>query len=277
MPLFDQVTIVGVGLIGGSLAKAIKEKRIAKRIVGFFRSEKKLKRAIKEKIVDRGFLNLRDSIENSELIILALPVNQIIRFLPQIKKISKNNVILTDAGSTKSIIVSVAEKLNLNFVGSHPLAGSEKSGLEFSSSKLFNNSLVLVTPTNQTNKLSLKKIKMLWMNLNTRIVILNPKLHDKILAYTSHLPHLISFSLINSIPNKYLTFSGPGLKDATRIALSEANIWSDILLTNKTGVLQSLKSFEKEIKIIKSLISKNKTKQLGKFLDKSKNKRQNIN
>ena len=276
MSLFKQITVVGVGLIGGSLAKSIRKKRICKKIVGFFRNKEKLKRALKEKIVDDGYLDLKKSIQDSDLIILALPITQIISFMSKIKKISKSKSLITDIGSTKLKITKKADKLKLNFVGTHPLAGSEKRGLAFSSNKLFNNSKVLITPTKNTDKQAISKIKLFWKRLNAQAVIFSPKHHDKILSYTSHLPHLTAFCLINSIPEDFLAFGASGLKDTTRIALSDVQIWSDIILSNRKELLNSLSSFEKQIKELKRIIQKGNNKQLIQVLKKSKNKRRTI-
>ena len=276
MSLFKQITVVGVGLIGGSLAKSIRKKRICKKIIGFFRNKEKLKRALKERIVDDGYLDLKKSIQDSDLIILALPITQIISFMSKIKKISKSKSLITDIGSTKLKITKKADKLKLNFVGTHPLAGSEKRGLAFSSNKLFNNSKVLITPTKNTDKQAISKIKLFWKRLNAQAVIFSPKHHDKILSYTSHLPHLTAFCLINSIPEDFLAFGASGLKDTTRIALSDVQIWSDIILSNRKELLNSLSSFEKQIKELKRIIQKGNNKQLIQVLKKSKNKRRTI-
>lgn len=196
--------------------------------------------------------------------------------MSKIKKISKSKSLIMDIGSTKLKIAKKADKLKLNFVGTHPLAGSEKRGLAFSSDKLFNNSKVIITPTKNTDKQAISKIKLFWKRLNTQTVIFSPKHHDKILSYTSHLPHLTAFCLINSIPKDFLAFGASGLKDTTRIALSDVQIWSDIILSNRKELLNSLSSFEKQIKDLKRIIQKGNNKQLIQVLKKSKNKRRII-
>lgn len=277
MPLFNRITIIGVGLIGGSLAKAIKRKKLCNKIVGFFRNKTKLSKAVRERIVDEASIDLKKSIKNSDLIILALPIDEIIKFLQQIKKISKDKkVIIMDAGSTKLKITQAADKLKLNFVGTHPLAGSEKKGSGFSSANLFDNSKVIVTPTNKTKKESLNKIKLFWKKLNANAIVLSAAEHDKILSYTSHLAHITSFCLIDTVPDKFLNFGASGLKDTTRIALSDAEIWSDIFLSNKKELLKSLSGFEQKIKRIRKTIAKNQRKQLIQILNTAKNKRKII-
>lgn len=277
MALFKQISIIGVGLIGGSLAKSIKKNHISEKIVGFFRKRARLESAIKDRIVDQGYLDLKRSINASDLIILALPPYQIIKFLQEIKNIIKNNTLIIDVGSTKNKITATADKLKLNFVGTHPLAGSEKKGCAFSSDTLFSDSLVVITHSKKTHRQSINKIKKFWKILNAIIVVMTPKQHDKILSFTSHLPHVISFSLMNSIPDKFLEFGSSGLRDSTRIALSDARIWSQIFLSNRKELLLSIDSFQRQIKKIKNAIYENKEKQLFSILDTSKNKRAKIN
>lgn len=276
MPLFNQITIIGVGLIGGSLAKAIKKKKLCNKVVGFFRNRHKLSEAIKEKIVDGGYLSLKESIKNSEFIILALPISHIIRFMFEIKKITDDKTIVMDVGSTKDKIVQIADKLGLNFVGTHPLAGSEKKGVNFSSSRLFDNSKVIITPTNKTKKQTINKIKNFWRKLNANILILSPQQHDKIISFTSHLPHLVSFSLIKSIPKQYLSFGASGLKDTTRIALSDPRIWSDIFLSNNKELSKSLNVLQKELKEMNKIIRTNKKDKLVWSINTARNKRKSI-
>jgi len=275
--IFNKITIVGVGLIGASLAKAIRKKRTAKKIVGYFRNEKKLKKALNRRIVDSGSLDLEESISQSDLVILALPIKHIISFMKTIKKIKNNKTILIDVGSTKSKVVDTAAKLNLNFVGTHPLAGSEKKGADFSSVNLFNNSLVIITPTKKTNKKSLAKVVKFWKKLNTKTISMAPTKHDKILSFTSHLPHLSSFCLINSVPEAFLPFGASGLKDSTRIASSDAQIWADIFLSNKKELLAAIKALENQIKKIKKAVLNNKRSRIVSLINSSRKRRDKIN
>ncbi|MDD5291883.1 MAG: prephenate dehydrogenase [Candidatus Omnitrophica bacterium] len=273
--MFNRITIIGVGLIGGSLAKDIKKKKLCNKLAGFFRNKHKLNKAIREKIVDIGCSDLKESIKNSDLVILALPINHIIRTMFEIKKIADSKTIIMDVGSTKNKIAQVADKLGLNFVGTHPLAGSEKKGIDFSAERLFDNSKVIITPTKKTNKKAIRKVKTLWEKLNANVITLSPQQHDKIISFTSHLPHLVSFSLINSIPQKFLPFGASGLKDTTRIALSDAEIWSDIFLNNKE-LLKSLDALRKELGEMARLIKTNKRNNLIQNINKARNKRKSI-
>lgn len=276
MALFNQITIIGVGLIGGSLAKAIRTNRVAKKIVGFFRNEQKRKWALRTRLVDEGYLSLEESIENSDLIILALPVKHIIQDLSKLHKVVPANTMIIDIGSTKASIVATADKQRLNFLGTHPLAGSEKRGAEHSTETLFDNSLVILTPTKNTLPNTLKKINAFWKQLHAKIVTLTPQQHDAILSRTSHLPHIIAFSLINAIPKECLVYSASGLKDTTRVALSDPALWSDIFITNKKEILAGIASFEQELKKIKNALGKENSALLMRILEAAQQKRTTI-
>ena len=147
--------------------------------------------------------------------------------------------IIADIGSTKKSILDTADALSLNFIGTHPLAGSEKRGAEHSSADLFNDSLVILTPNKKSSLAALKKVRALYKQIHAHVIELPPRVHDTILSYTSHMPHLVAYALINSIPEKYLRYSACGLRDTTRIALSEAALWADIAHANKKEVLIS--------------------------------------
>lgn len=276
MALFNQVTIIGVGFMGGSVAKAIRKKRVVKKIIGFFRSKQKQKKALRSRIVDDGFFTLKESIKGSDLVILALPVHQIISFMAKLKNIVDRDVVIMDMGSTKLNITTTAQKFRLNFVGTHPLAGSEKKGANFSSENLFDTSLVIITPTQKTAPRTLKKIRSFWRQLNTKTTVLAPKLHDTILAHTSHLPHVVAFSLINAIPKQYLSFGASGLKDSTRIALSDTSLWTHILLHNRIEVLRSLTRFQQEVKKIKIAMKHKQSNRILNILSSARTKRQTI-
>jgi prephenate dehydrogenase len=276
MALFNRITIIGVGLIGGSLAKALKKRHLCKKVIGHFRNKAKLQKALRAKIVDEGYLSLDQAILNSDLVVLALPINHIVSFMRKIQRIKNKRILTIDVGSTKSQVTAMADKLNLDFVGTHPLAGSEKKGSDFSSGDLFVGSKVIITPTKNTSKKSLAKINRFWKKLGAQTITLSPEQHDKILAFISHLPHLNAFCLMNSIPSAHLKFSATGLKDSTRIALSDAEVWTDIMLSNKKALLTSINSFEDKLKKIKKAIQKNKRSELLDFITASKEKRERI-
>lgn len=277
MALFHQVSIIGVGLMGGSAAKAIRKKRLARKIVGFFRNKQKQKRALSSGIVDEGFFSLKESVKNSDLIILAVPIHHIIRFMAKLKNIADKNAVIIDMGSEKSSVTKAAQQFRLNFVGTHPLTGSEKKGADYSLETLFNNSCVILTPTKKTSLQALRKVRKFWTGLNAKVAVLSPDLHDTILAHTSHLPHVVAFSLMNAIPEKYLSFAATGLKDTTRIALSDASLWADILSYNRKHVLRSIARFQRALGEMKHTLERKHPQRLMSMLHTAQRKRQTIN
>ena len=273
MKLFNKVAIVGTGLIGGSMALAIKKNGLAHRVIGVSRHKTTLIWARKSHAIDKGSQDL-SIIKDADLVILATPVKTILNLADTILKFIKKDCIVTDVGSAKLEIVSKLGKIFPNYVGSHPLAGSEKSGITNASRGIFKNSLCILTPTKNTTPKALKKIKNLWKQLGAGVVFLSPDTHDRILSFVSHLPHVIAFSLIDTIPHKYLKFAAAGLKDTTRIALSDNRLWADIFLSNQRNILKSIESFQDKLSGIKSAINKRDEKTLIKILEKAKGKRE---
>lgn len=275
MKLFNKVAIVGTGLIGGSLALAIKKKQLANEVIGVSRHKRSLLFAKKKLAIDRGSQEL-GIIRDADLIILATPVNTIIDLAPRISKIIGKDCTVIDVGSTKEQIVLSLEKIFPNFVGVHPLAGSEKRGIKNAHPGIFRNSLCILTPTGKTNNKALSKIKRLWRSVGSRIVLLSPSVHDKILSFVSHLPHIVAFSLISVMPLKFLKFASTGLKDTTRIASSDNELWADIFLSNKKEAIKAIEIFEKNLSRIKSAIAKNERDKLSLILKEAKKKRDRL-
>ena len=273
MRLFNKVAIIGVGLIGGSMALAIKKKCLAHQIIGVSRHKNTLIWGKKSHVIDKGSQDL-SIIQDADLVVLATPVNTILKLADIILKFIRKDSIVTDVGSTKKEIVSKLSKIFPNYVGSHPLAGSEKRGLVNASTDIFKNSLCILTPAKNTNPKALKKIKNLWNRLGARVIFLSPDTHDRILSFVSHLPHVIAFSLIDIVPDKYLKFGATGLKDTTRIALSDSRLWVDILLSNRKNMLESIEDFENNLSRIKSVINKRDERTLIKILKRAKGKRE---
>jgi len=275
MAVFNKVAIIGAGLIGGSIGLGLKQRKIAREVVGVSKHKKSIALALKTKAIDKGSLSL-SVIKGAELLIVATPVDTIIALKHKILKYIDKDCIITDVGSTKEEIVSAMEKAFPNYIGSHPLAGSEKRGVINASPAIFDGSLCILTPTARTSSQALKNVKLLWKALGARIIILTPKQHDKILAFVSHLPHLIAFSLINTVPEGLLKFSSGGLKDTTRIAASDTALWRDILLSNRANLLSAIKLFESNLTRLKSAIKANNSKAVESILSQSKRIRENL-
>lgn len=275
MKMFNKVVIIGTGLIGGSLGLALKKRHLAGQIIGLSRKQKNAILAKKIGAIDQVGLSL-NVVKDADLVILATPVDTIIDTGEKIARKLKKDCLVIDVGSTKEKIVSKLGNCIPNFIGCHPLAGSEKRGVVNFNTKLFNGSICIITPGNKINLKALKKIKLLWQRVGARVVMLSPKKHDRALSLISHLPHAIAFSLIGCIPDKLLNLSSSGLKDTTRIASSDTNIWSQIFLSNRSNLLAAIASFQMNLDALKLAISSKNKKQLLKILNAAKQKREKL-
>ncbi len=277
--IFRKVTIIGIGLIGGSIGMAIKKHRLAYEVAGLSLRHSSLVFALKNKAIDRAFHDIRKAVHNADLVILATPVNTIIRLLPTLGPHLKRGCVVTDVGSTKISIVDTAEKRlppYCYFVGSHPLAGSEKQGANYANPELFQQTVCLVTSTERTNRVAKEKVRSFWTQLGASVKFLSPTDHDKILSYISHLPHLLAYALMGIIPPEYLEYASTGLKDTTRIAASSPHMWNDICLANSKNILAALDDFVKALSFYrKSIIAKDEQSLLDNF-NKSKIKRDGL-
>ncbi|MFZ5799957.1 MAG: prephenate dehydrogenase [Candidatus Omnitrophota bacterium] len=276
---FNKVAIIGVGLIGGSLGMAVKKNRLAKEVVGMARRPKTITEAIKLKAIDRGSIEPQ-IIKGADLVVLATPVATIIDIVPKLKKYLTKGCIVIDVGSCKQEIVSQIEKTlppAVSFIGCHPLAGSEKKGVAAAAADIFSDSLTIITPSSRSrHSQALRKIKLLWQALGAKVVILSPKQHDKILAFLSHLPHILAFSLINCVPSQYLSLSPCSLREMTRIAASDSLLWRDILLMNRGNLLCAIAGFTAQLNKLRSMLSRSDGSRLLQILTRAKSKREKI-
>lgn len=275
MEMFDKAVIIGTGLIGGSLGLDLKKKHLAGQITGLSRRKKNACLAMRIGAIDHACVSL-DAVREADLVILATPIDAIIDIGLKIAKKIKKDCIVIDVGSSKENIVSKLSGFIPNFIGCHPLAGSEKGGAASLQAGIFNGSICVITPNAKTNNNALNKIKLLWRKLGSRIVILSPKRHDQILAFTSHLPHAAAFSLIKTVPEKFFSFASGGLKDSTRIAASDADLWSQIFLSNRGNLLDALSSFQIELNALKLALKNNNKRQLTEILALAGEKRERL-
>ncbi|MDP2913025.1 MAG: prephenate dehydrogenase/arogenate dehydrogenase family protein [Candidatus Omnitrophota bacterium] len=281
MKLFNKVAIIGVGLIGGSIGLAIKKRRIAREVIGVFRRTSTLKKALKKKAVDRATLSIKKGVEGADLIILASPVFSIPGLAADAVKYAKEGAIITDVGSTKGWIVGCVEEMMgahkmVAFVGSHPMAGSEHAGVEFAEGDLLKSAPCIVTKTARTDGRALDKIKKFWKNLGADVKVMSPASHDKSVAFISHLPHIVAFSLAGAVPEKEMAYAAEGFKDTTRVASSDPNLWADIFLTNKNEIMPAAKVFEKHYKNIARALSRSDYAGIVRILKRAKSKRDKL-
>jgi prephenate dehydrogenase len=270
---FNKVAIIGTGLIGGSMALAMKKKGIARQVIGVSRHKSSLAQARRNRVIDKGSQDL-SIIKGADLVVLATPVNTILKLSAVITKFINKNTIVTDVGSTKKEIVSRLNRIFPNYIGSHPLAGSEKRGVKNAQGDIFKNSICILTPAKNTSMKALRKIKIMWGRLGAKVLLLSPDIHDETLSFVSHLPHAVAFSLIGAIPDKHLKFGATGLKDTTRIALSDSTLWADIFLSNRKNMLKAIKSFQDNLSRISSALNKKDKEALTKILKRAQEKRE---
>jgi prephenate dehydrogenase len=274
MKLFEKMLVIGVGLLGASLAKACKERSIVDEVVGYGRNRENLEKAKELNIIDHCPFELSEAVRDADLIVLCTPVSTIVPLIQNLISQVKPGALITDVGSVKDSVVHDADKVvpeGIFFVGSHPIAGGENSGLEASTAKLYQDAKCIVTPTDKTDKAALDKISALWHAVGMRVINLTTDEHDFIFGAVSHLPHIVAYALMNTLgalktpENRDVTaFSGAGLKDITRIASSDPVMWRDICLSNRNHSLDLIDRFENKLKKIRNIIEKGDGQELKK-------------
>jgi prephenate dehydrogenase len=272
MKMFNKVVIIGTGLIGGSLGLAFKKQHLAGCVIGLSRQKKNARLAKRFGAIDRIGASL-EVVADADLVVLATPVDAIIDLAGKIAKTIKKDCIVIDVGSSKERIVSKLSALIPNFLGCHPLAGSEKKGIANLEDSIFKGALCVITPTAKTNPRTLNKIKLLWKKLGANIIMLSAKKHDFVLAFTSHLPHALAFALISAIPDQCMALSSSGLRDTTRISSSDANLWSEIFLSNRRNILTALSIFQAKLTALKLALESENKIRLAKILVLANKKR----
>jgi prephenate dehydrogenase len=278
-PLFNKVAIIGVGLIGGSLAKAAKRKNLFKDVVGIARNERNLKKGIELGAIDSYTTHLTEGLIDAELVIVATPSGVIVDLIRKIVPHVPNGCIITDVGSIKRDIVKGVEGFipdNVFFIGGHPIAGKEDSGIDAACSSLFVGHKCILTPTSKTDPNALQRIKTMWEKVGSIVMLMDMAEHDEIFAAVSHLPHIVAFSLINAIirmediREDILNYSAGGLKDFTRVAASDPVMWRDISMMNKDNILNSISHFLSSLEDIKRAIVQGDSEKLVFEFEKSK-------
>ena len=269
---FKKVVIIGTGLIGGSLGLALKRQRLAGQIIGFSRQPKNARLAQKLGAIDQIGKSLAE-VEDADLVILATPVETIMELAGKIAQRIKPDCLVIDVGSSKERIVSKLSALIPNFLGCHPLSGSEKKGVANLEGSIFKGAICVLTPTTKTNPQTLDKIKWLWKKIGARVVILSAKKHDQLLGFTSHLPHAVAFSLMRSIPEQGLALTASGLRDSTRISSSDEHLWSEIFLSNRDNLLKALAIFQSNLSALKLALKSKDKIRLRKFILSANQKR----
>jgi len=260
-----RIAIIGVGLIGGSLGLALKKRNLVEEVVGIGRRQESMDKALQAGAVDRATLKLEEGVKDVDLVVMATPVGLITEMIKRTIMALSRGVIITDVGSTKEKIIQEVNNFlpeGISFVGGHPLAGSEKRGVEEARADLFENSVCVLTPGEKTSSRASETVKSLWESVGARVLIMKPEEHDFLIAATSHLPHLIATTLVNLVSDlkgedeRILSLIAGGFKDTTRIAASPPELWRDICLSNKDNLTAMIDKFKGLLEEVKEHISR---------------------
>ena len=271
-----QITIIGVGLIGGSLGLAIKKRHLASRLIGVTAHKSSLKKALRRRAIDSGTLEVKDSVLGSDIVIIATPIHKVLNIMKKIAPYLKKGCIVIDVASVKGVIVHSAEKIlgkKAHFVGAHPMAGSEESGIDKADGNLFKNAPCILTKTGRTNVRALKIAFNFWKKLGSKIYTLSPSEHDKRISAISHLPHIAACALSLVAKPSSIEFASTGFKDTTRIAAGNPELWMSIFMANRRNVASDIESYLKSLKGIRKSIVRGQRNKLRKLLLDAKKKR----
>jgi prephenate dehydrogenase len=276
--MFEQLGLIGCGLMGGSFALALKKAGLVKRVVGYSKSPSTTERARQMGVIDVEAPSALMAVSGSDIVLLAVPVAATEASFKAIKHLITPNMLIMDVGSTKRDVVDASRRILKEhagiFIAAHPITGKEVSGVEHADADLYFGKQVILTPIERTQTAQLKKAVDLWTALGCQVLQMSPEAHDAAYAAVSHLPHLIAFALMNAIndqPNgrDYLSLAGPGFRDFTRIAASDSHLWRDVLMANREELLAQSKLFKKALVQLEQMISQNEADALEAEIDKA--------
>jgi len=261
--------IIGLGLLGGSLAAAIRRRFQSARVIAASRTRRHIAFAKRKKFIHFGTTDLKAALRNADFVLVCTPVDTIPGLIEKIERHAKQGAIVTDVGSTKGTIVRSADRMQLqrvSFIGSHPLAGSHLTGVEHAQADLFEGCHVFLTPTSRSDARALRAVKAFWRKLNARILVISPEKHDRLVSEISHLPHAAAAALMHSVSNASLRLGASGFLDTTRVAQGDPNLWVPIFLTNRAHLISHLRRLKKTIHDLEGLLKKRSRQRLARFL-----------
>jgi len=286
---FKQVAIIGVGLIGGSLGMILRRKGLADQVVGVGRRVENLKTAVELGAIDRYVADPKEGVRGADLVILATPVDTYDRHLKEWASCLSPGAIVSDVGSVKGTLVEQSEAsipAGVHFVGAHPIAGKEKTGVAAGTDQLFKGARCILTPTPKTDAQALERVRALWQETGSVVLTMDPHLHDQILGAVSHLPHVAAFALMTALADlrdreidslDLAAHSGGGLRDTTRIAASSPEMWRDIFLWNRDNVVHFIDAYRQALEDLKALIQAGDAAGIEKALERAKGEREKLN
>ena len=282
--MFEQLGLIGCGLMGGSFALALKKARLVKRVVGYSKSPSTTERARQMGVIDVEAPSALLAVSGADIVLLAVPVSATEATLKAIRHLVGPNTLVMDVGSTKRDVVDAARRVlrdNLGaFVPCHPIAGKEVSGVEHADADLYNGKQVIITPIERTFTVQLQKAVDVWTAIGCHVTKMSPQSHDAAYAAVSHLPHLIAFALINGIigqehGKQYMSLAGPGFRDFSRIAASDPHMWRDILIANREELLAQSHIFQQNLRALEQLIATSNADGLEAMIEKASETRAN--
>ena len=279
---WNKITIVGVGLLGGSLGLAIKHRRLARRVEGYVRRSATAVDCRRLKALDRATLDLHSAVADADLVIICTPLAQMCSLVKEMLPSLKRGAIVTDVGSVKGSVVkeleSLVAKAGGHFVGSHPMAGAEKTGVLAARADLFECAMCVVTPTKRTNAAALRKVKNFWKSVGGRLLKLTPEIHDLLVSRSSHLPHVVAATLAHGVldpkqPLAQAALCANGFRDTTRIASGSPEMWRDIALANPRNLSRALDRYVADLRKFQRALAKSDTKAVTRFFETAKQRR----
>lgn len=269
--MFEQLGLIGCGLMGGSFALALKRAGLVKRVVGYSKSPSTTQRAMSMGVIDIEAPSALLAVSGADIVLLAVPVSATEATLKAIKHLVTKDMLIMDVGSTKRDVIDAARRVLRDHIGSfvpcHPITGKEVSGVDHADPDLYYGKQVILTPIDRTNPIQAGKAVKVWEGLGCKVLTMTPDAHDSAFAAVSHLPHLIAFALMNGITSQgdgkdYLSLAGPGFRDFTRIAASEPKMWRDILMANRQELLAQSRIFQSTLQAMESMIESGNTEGL---------------
>jgi prephenate dehydrogenase len=276
MKCLQNVAIVGVGLIGGSIGLALRDRKLAANVIGIGRRQISLRVARRVGAVTHTTIDLPKGVAEAELVVVCTPVGQIVEHVREAAQYCPEGTLITDAGSTKQSIVEALDDglpRGCRFLGSHPLAGSEKAGAAHAAASLFEGRVAIVTPTLRTRGEDFDAIEDFWRNLGSMVVQMTPADHDRALSVTSHLPHAAAVALAATLPEKYFRLCGTGMADTTRLAAAEPELWRQILMLNRANVVAALEQYGAKLSALHTALRTGNEDELMKILNAAKKNR----
>jgi prephenate dehydrogenase len=277
-----KITLVGVGLLGSSLGKAIRKRRLADLVIGFVRRTASVKECEMMGAADRATRDLADAVSGAELIVLCTPIAQMAGLVRQMLPAVRAGTIITDVGSVKTCVARdlepLAARAGAHFVGSHPMAGAEKTGVAAGRSDLFVNAVCAVTPTRNSNRAAVRKVGQLWKAAGAQVLFLSPETHDDLVSRSSHLPHVVASQLASLVlnpeyPKRQSMLCANGFRDTTRVASSSPEMWRDIALSNRTNLMRALTDFLQQLTNFKRALKNGDSKAISRFFGQAKRRR----